>query len=615
MSTEKKIIFSGQDSGASQTAHKIYSGILADAQKYSNIQKEQLGYINQQIKALEKKAALETKEGSKVIQEHETRARLSRSTQERERHLGRKTEAEKTLSESTEVLESLKNLLSESRKQTSLTEKLEKDTSKKIRGAEDQYQAFRSLARQEVKENREGVVRKIKEAEKNKYEGLDPRQVEKLMYQKTLLPSERNPQSAFGQIFAGVLAAGVVQKIASSLGQIVGAQSGEQGINTLLGGVPLLGGFLSGGAQRSFEERYAIQTKESELEARTGRRVKGISTASNIGFSSRESLGLTEGLIEASGKSTGGDNTQNAMLLQRALGLSSSTIIQAAKDIRISRSSADLVQIVSEVFSANPDLRKDRTKLAEVLSQSSQLTSQLAQQTENVNLGRNLGMVGALRSIGGSFGDPLLGTQKMMSINQSLTNPSTEYQKARNFGVLSGVNPGSSWFQINEQMEQGIGAKGFLGGVLRQLKREGGGDEGFMTGVQQNLGLGFSASRKLTEAFNKNPTMFDNFAGGNQDLAKLLGVKSLTGEAERLTKQTDKEKADTDNAFAISAAAGDFKIAALTLKAGAEMINNAASKIDKSLSLKQGATGSTISNGINPALGAWYNIFNTTHSD
>ncbi len=246
------------------------------------------------------------------------------------------------------------------------------------------------------------------------------------------------------------------------------------------------------------------------------------------------------------------------------------------------------MQIASDVLAANPELRRDQTKFAEILQQTSQLTNQLAGQSENVDPRKSAGIVGALRSIGGSFSDSNLGQQRMMSINNSLTSPGTDYQKSRAFGVLSGINPGASYFQLGEMQEKGIGQKGYLSGILKQFERESGGGENMMMMSKQNLGLGNSTSRKLVEAYQKNPKIFDDFSGTNEDLEKTLG---LSGRAESNTSKRDREKAEIDNAFSMSATAGTLKVASLTFESAVDEFKAIIGSLGMQLGSSTGASG------------------------
>lgn len=583
--TEKKIVFKG-DNQVSPGAQQMFRDIDAGIKKNSASLKEQNSLYLEQIRILKERASIQEAGVNKLFKE----ASSMSAGAEKAYKIGEYRDAKKAFEydkkQLDQVIGLLGGILNENKKSTSSSANVEKEQRKKLKAADDQWQAKRSLWSQEAREN-PNLKRKIAEAERNGFAGMDPVQQEKLMYQKTLLPQEKKEQSTFAQVFAGTLAAGLIQQIARSLGQVVKSQTGEQAFNSLLGGIPIVGGILGGSSERNFEEEYAVTTKRASLRALTGSNVVNNgsgSFAERLAYSGSESLGLQEGLIKAAGSISGDKSTDSAMILQRGVGLSTETITQIVKDLRTTRSSSDVMQIAADVIKANPELRKDQTKFSEILQQTSTLTNQLASQSEDVDIRNNIGLVGALRSIGGSFADPVLGSQKMMSINQSLTNPGTEYQKARSFGVLSGTKPGMSYFETLEAQENGIGQKGYLSGVLKQLEREGGGGENFMLGIKENLGLGASSSRKLAEAYNKNPTMFDNFSGSKEDLDKILGVK----RAEENVAQKDKDKAIVDNSYAISALDGTLSILNQTFKAfGDKLLLTLGAKDTKSETIKE----------------------------
>jgi hypothetical protein len=591
MSSEKKVIFSAQDN-VSQKAKQIYSEILSGAKKYSDTLREQTGYINAQIKALEKKAKLESKQGEKIFQEQGELYWTSKNPAEKERYAQNSKRIRSELTDSAAVLDFLKKIHEEAKKQTTASAKAEAEQRHEYQSSveRDKEQGFSWVSG--------GKGRSTKGSD-SPPESHDYKDREECCCNCCCCENEggsgdgkgKKDKSVTGEVFLGTLLGNVVSQVIKSLSQLTGAQSGEEGVNTLLGGIPLVGGLLSGSSGRNFEEQLAIQTKELELGAKTGGEIRGLTNKTNLGYSTRESLSMIEGLITSAGNRSGANQAGNALTMQRGLGLSQDVITQIVKDLRTTRSSADIMQIASDVLAANPELRKDQTKFAEILQQTSQLTNQLANQTENVDPRANAGIVGALRSIGGSFSNPEQAAARMMSINQSLTSPGTDYQKSRGFGVLSGINPGGSYFQMLEEQEKGIGSKGYLGGILKQLRRETGGGEQLMLGVNQNLGLGASTSRKLVEAFEKNPEMFDKLAvGGKGDLEKVLGI---SGRAESATSQRDREKAETDNAFSISASAGMWKVSTLTFESAVSEFKTIVKSLGIQLGSSTGVSGTT----------------------
>jgi hypothetical protein len=555
MATEKKVVFSAQNN-VSQTARQIYNEADAAAKKQSASLKEQNSLIAAQIKLLEKKAQLEAASGASSVKSMFKEANNMASGQGQQSARIAARQAESSLNQKTaegaEIITILKAIHSEERKSNSTAEKTEKSSQKKAISSEEQYQAMRSLARQEVKENRSGVKGKIAAAEKDDYAGMDPRSAEKLMYQKQLMGDDKKSSGVFGQVFAGTLVAGIVQQIASTISNLSGAGNGDQAFNQLLGIVPVAGHPTAAIMERSREQQYQVQTKSLELSARTGRGT-GIGIGKNpntsLGYSTLESLGISSGLIGAAGNANGANQTGGAMLLNRGMGLPIDVLTQIVKDQRLVSKSSDVTKIVADVIKANPELRNDQTKSAEILGQTSQLINDIASKAEGVTNGSSIGIVGALRSVGGNLGNQNSGAL-MSQINGSLSNPGNDFQKSLNFGALNTLHPGKSYWQLREEQEKGLGAKGLIGARLRQMEAMGGGGENLIGQISTAFfgGQNVGTSRKIAEAYKKNPNMFDNYHGNsNEDLAKF--VDDLNGKAKKNTSGQDVSKAIIDEGF------------------------------------------------------------------
>ena len=74
MADEKKIKFAGDASDLTSTFQKISQqakslnqGLIEDAMKYSKVSKEQVGYIQEQIKAIERRNSISSKENTADI--------------------------------------------------------------------------------------------------------------------------------------------------------------------------------------------------------------------------------------------------------------------------------------------------------------------------------------------------------------------------------------------------------------------------------------------------------------------------------------------------------------------------------------------------------------------
>lgn len=548
---EKKIIFSGQDNVSSKV-NQIYQGLLGNAKKQTESLREQNTLIEKQIRLLEQKNKVEQKEGNKVLQEQTLLYKAASTPSERSKYEGRVGRVKEELETSSKVVDALKELVNLQKRETSTAERSEKELVKENQ-RKAKYEDLR-LARAEAKSDPKGIRRKFAKAEAEGYGDMSSQEIERLHYQKSVV-DKKGEESNFKSTLKALLVNDLIQGLGKTILNATTATTGEQGFNSLLAGIPFIGNALSSGSTRAFEEQSAVGIGLNKLKAMSGNMDIDKAGNTELGFSSKETIGLQTGLMSAAGRSSGlSSNVSQAQNLQKGLGLSQETLVQIVRDARTIRSAADMTQIVSQVIKANPELVKDQTKLAEVLQMQSSLVNQLATQTENVNQGKVSSIIGALRSVGGSFGDPTLGMKNISSINQSLTNPSNDFQKARSFGILSGLKPGASFFELLEMQEKGISQKGLLGGTLKQLQRETGGGENFALSTMTNLGLGASTSRKLTEAFAKNPKMFDSFTGPVTDtsIEEILSG----GRAKELTSKRDVQAAQISDAFLDSAATG-----------------------------------------------------------
>lgn len=552
MADEKKVIFTGVDNVTAK-ANQIYSGILAAAQKQTTTIKEQNNFISQQLKLLEQKQKLESKSNSDSLEDLKKRKealppgmeryRAEQAVRTKGQELGKKE------TEDSKIVALLKELVATQKKDTSIAEKIERETIKENQ-RKAKYEDLRG-ARTEARANPKLIRQRYAAAEAGGYEGMSASQVERLQYQNKVIGDDKTKSSTFKDMFLALMANDAVRNVSHA---IVSSPTGEQAINSLLGAIPFVGGLFGGASKRTFEEQVAVGIGNKRLGAMSGRDIaNGGNTA--LGFSSRESLGLQEGLMLAAGSSGKlGANTGSAQSLMKGMGLSEQALVQIVKDVRTTRSDADMVGIVSRVLKVNPDLKDDQTKTAEILSNLSSATNTIASRTENLDQGKLIDVMGRLRSVGGTFADPSLGLRNVMNMDQSLSNPSSDFQRARSFSVLNQMNPGASYLQTMIMQEKGLGQQGFLSNMLKQLKRETGGGENFALSIMNNLGLGAGTSNKLAQAFSKNPKLLDSFTGTmNEDkINEIISGK----RAEEHTAKRDREAAEASEAFLKGGGAG-----------------------------------------------------------
>lgn len=580
MATNKKISFEGVDNGVftlmdkyRQTAEKTYQELLRDAKALNLASSDQIKLIQARVKELEKENRLRL-EATKLELSGQFARLAPTATPNQRRALlddmrGRISEAGSEFRQENMMLSVLKDILDEMRKSEAENKKNAEDEKKQrqeqIDQINDQWETRRSLWEQELSEDPEGVRRNIRSkrvtwferafmGKRGDFEGSEYDQ-EKLTYQRNRQRErEGEPESMFGALLKMEILKATLRSANNVVGAFSNAQSGDQLLNQMVGEIPFIGGLLSMPRTRMIDEQFKAQVPLNKLMARTGRNANMFSV-DNAGFSISETLPLAEQIAVAKG--SGKDNqkdTINSILLERAFAIDRGTLNQMFSSNRLTNNPNNIVQTVALLMNQIPSLRSDRTQLQEILTLQNTLIEQQSQIVERVNPESTSQVIAAFRDVGGSFADSRA-MARIASINNALSNPSNDFQKARNFGVLSKLNPGGSYFEMLEGEEQGINTPGFLSETMKQLQKESGGGDAFRLAVKQRFGLSASSSRLLTDAFTKNRGIFDGITGSVPDALKDLGI-DLSSEAGGLTSERERETAMISDAFVKGAVPG-----------------------------------------------------------
>lgn len=580
MANNKKITFEGVDNGVftlmdkyRQTAEKTYQELLRDAKALNIASSDQIKLIQSRVKELEKENRLRL-EATKLELSGQY-ARLSQNATPNQRRAllddmrGRISEAGSEFRQENMMLSVLKEILDEMKTAEANNKKNAEDEKKQrqeqISQINDQWETRKSLWEQELSEDPEGVRKNIRSkritwferafmGKRGDFEGSEYDQ-EKLTYQRNRQgEKEKEPESFFGALLKMEILKSILRSAQGMVGAMSNAQSGDQLLNQMVGEIPFIGPFLSMPRTRMIDEQFKAQVPLNKLMARTGNS-SNMFSVENAGFSISETMPIAEqvALAKGSGKNNEKD-TINSILLERAFAIDRGVLNQMFSSNRLTNNPNNIVQTVALLMNQIPSLRADRTQLQEILTLQNTLIEQQSQIVERVNPESTAQVIAAFRDVGGSFSDTRANS-RIASINNALSNPSNDFQKARNFGVLSKLNPGGNYFNMLEMQEQGINQPGFLSETLKQLEKEFGGGPAFMLAVKQRLGLSATSTRQLVGAYQKNRSMFDNITGTSSSALKDLGI-DLSSEAGGLTSERERETAMISDAFVKGAVPG-----------------------------------------------------------
>lgn len=592
MSQNKKITFEGVDNGVldlmdkyRRKAEDTYGELLRDAQRLNSSSSEQLRLIQDRIRELEKENRLRAEAQRQELQSQF--ARLSAgATPERVRELrgqlstglsyvGRESSGESTL------LSMVKDILVQMKKSDSESQKTKRQQLDKVN---QDWDNKRALWEQEVREDPSGVKRAIHQGKANwfergfmgrgDYSNASEYEKEKRQYQEGVLGQEggsNKQESFFGALLKIEALKAILRSVTGVISSLSNAQSGDQLMNDMVGSIPFIGPMLSMPRKRMIDEQFNAQVPLNRLRGRTGQN-NGMFSVEGAGFSIAETMPVADQVAIASGSGANNkSNTINSLLLERAFSLDRSTTQGMFSSSRMTGDTKTIVEQVATVMNLMPSLRNDRTQLNEILTLQNSLIQQQSQIVESVNTDAVTQAIATFRGFGGGF-DDTRAMERISTINSSLMNPANDFQKARNFGVLSKLKPGSSYFELLESQEKGVYEKGFMGETMQQLEKEFGGGDAMMLAMKQRFGLSASATRTLYEGYKKNRGAFDNISGFS-DL-KSLGI-NLEGEASAMTSERERESAMISDAFVQGVTPGMRMAGKLMAGDFIEAINNA----------------------------------------
>ncbi len=611
MADEKKIVFSGVDNGIASQFEKfkradsqLSDQILSNARKQNSSLKEQISYINELISAQSKLSKVSKFEER---YERENRGGFEEYLKTKNPEKQASARAEYELSKKETVAENLKQddfkeAAKTAKRTATAEEKAQKDKDKeeknqlrkKLKTIDEEYATKKSLWDQELREDEKGVRGKIKRQQKRGEfvfdENLSPEQKEKLMYQNSKLKPDNEKNIVKTLLAAGVIAElyqtakGVVMSSTSARdedflsGRLTGGlvKAGGIGAAALAGGA--VGSLNTGAGQavtaggiataaivgelaQTAIDRYNSESKRRDISANSlyGTTSKGLfGGVSKFGISQAELGEIAKATATAYGTSNNlANNVKNSLAVEKAFGLDRGLVQQTGALSRITGSDSinTIASIVSSLESKGVLKNKDYAQLSELISIQNSLVSQQSKVLESPSVGANIGIMGAFKQIGGSFAGPQMG-ERIGQINNALSNPSNDFQKAQNFGILNKLNSGGSYFELLKMQSKGITQEGFLGETLKQLERQYGSGEAFKVATMNRTGLSPEQTEKLVGSFQADRSMFDKMSQEQYNQIVDKKKDEITARGERLVTGNEKSQAIISDAFANSPVEG-----------------------------------------------------------
>lgn len=515
MDQQTKIGFSGVDNGISAFMKKMqvdskrmFDDQLNSARKYSSEIKDQIKFIELQIKALERKNKVERESLIK-------RAEGFQKSPHAEVRYGEApaafAKAERISREGDSQVGTLRSVLAELQSQKNAP--LNPATAKQVFGAVMAAGLFRDVI---------GLVRQGSHA----MSGLD-------------LVS---PVSSILGGTAGGLTGSGIDAIAGM--QIAGFGAGKTNFGILMSQMGKeIGGIAGDLVTRQFKIQEAYDKEFLKYGALGGRDASA--NLASLGYDDVAVAGAMGIATNAAGTGRGAGNSSQLMLALSRLGWSNEGDIAGALGMQRS-GGGNGAQNVQRVLGVAFSEGLDRAKFSDVVRTQTALLQHFAQSSTGVSSIDANRTLFEFNRMGGMFsaGDPRsLGN--IMSIDQGLTSPSTPFSQAMSYSVLRRLNPSADVWQLRKMQEKGLQTPGFLSGMMDQFSS---------FGVSESL-----QKMMIADRFNLKgdavDTLFTNKGKlgsmSPEELSKMTGLEDIKTEAAKYTNQLTKDTAEVTNAFRV----------------------------------------------------------------
>lgn len=569
---ERKVNFTGVDNGVSnmmnrlrEDSKQLTNELIRDAQSYSSTSRDQLQYIEEQIRAIERRNRIEA-QGQRLILDRQREAGTITSDQYQQQvaQIG-------TINRADDL-------------QVSLLREL--------------IEAVRSTSRDEIREDRKGVQDRVREFQRREARGdlstYSDEELFKLRQQQEMLgmaPGDRPGQGGGMSVFGGVVAANILNRLGGLAQQVPRAQTGLDLVGpgvtigataigaaigtgfdaTTLGqtefqiiGAELgsrIGEVYSEALVRTLTSREALNAARLRLGAVTGNN-RAFTTAAGLG---RENLGLdviqqTElaaRVLSLTGRQGGiAERTYDFQALQTAFGFDEGLVARRFALERVGQTNTTLE--IARILQAAEQLgffpstisgvTKDQTTFIDLIRSQTALIEQFSQVATVADPNQALRTILEFNRVGGMFGtaDPR-SMGLISSINQGLATPQNDFMQAANFQVLRRLSPGAGLFDLLRMQQQGLQTPGFLRGVIGDITQMGGGEDFQRLMLAQRLpGVPLDAISDLFDRRDRIGEISD------EELANITGqggLQALRDRAARNVPRLARDRAEITNAF------------------------------------------------------------------
>lgn len=559
MSIRKEIVFSAKDTGVAdtmqrlrQSANELGRDLIRDARDFTTSGKESVRYIEEQIKAMERRNKVSQAERKFEIDESRNQGMGAAKTNAARAAVDKQYKSD------------LGDLKSESRQdemQLALLREL--------------IDTVKNTAREEIGEDRKNISRQIssdKSLDQLGIGGQDEIEAFKKTLQReeigTISEQEREEKSKFGDR---------AQKATDATASALGSKNEIYAVAGALALIPLVGGGLSMLAEKALSGAEARSDARAKASGTRGQGVGLMGGANAYGMTMAEataqygnaqdtgsarSLGMIGGLNAGTLGRFGASGAQEAMALHQGMGIDPGALNQlggffgygggqhVGEGARQSTGGSAFDMLTKSFADTGllGDKGQQTVNMPTIMNQTAQVLGMLSGSLDKFDPAQAMASMAKLTRLGGSFADPEKMSERYGQLHQGLTDQSNPFAQAIKFSTMQGMTGGMSKnrFELMEMQERGMTEPGMMKGYMQKLSELSGGNKDiFLEEVKAAFpALSYSNTRTLVEGYMKDPSTFDANYEQMTKGTKSLGDRNFTEYMAQSTAEWSETFAD-----------------------------------------------------------------------
>lgn len=486
--TNRRVTFDGVDNGVSsmidkirRTAEQTTKDLIRQAREYSTSGKEVLRYIEDEIRAIEKRDAVYQR-SRRMQLEHRAARAMERATTDEQRsqiqenlaagraEIGRESQQEKLMVDMMrELIDTVQSTartqIAEDRKNVEQT--LESNENLSQRGLAESADEFNELT-QTLQRQQIGEVNEQEDKETREYRRARNKKVESATQRAAAIGGMDN------EIYMAAGLAAMIPFVGQGISMIAQKfmQKGEE-LERAAGGVYGMTGRGLG----------------PTLDPKTGEWSEGIGYDKSYTYGKTQAEFL-QGYVNPLGRAMGGFSKMDdaaieqaglfALMAERGMGVDVGTQMGSARlgrgDIRFASNEERTMSIVrafqsAGVFGADG---QDLSVLPELMQLQNEIGQQQLVRLGQIDTGVNQAMTSELAGMANIFKNPDVLASVVQNLDAGLRSPANSYSQAAQFAVLRQQNPGASRWELMKMQEKGMQDPDQLRGILGRLSQASG---------------------------------------------------------------------------------------------------------------------------------------------